>query len=105
MLIIAIACGGSLYVVGRANQAKSAMSLQDIAVQQLRSQLTSGSINCANPGNIILPGVAAQAVTCVTAGVPVTVEGQPVAAVPRMVLSVNNTTIFSGDGIVSVGGS
>lgn len=62
LLIIAITTAGSLYIVSRANVTKTQMSMQQIAVAQMRNLLMnhgSPGVNaCALDNKLDLPGVA-----------------------------------------------
>lgn len=117
MLLIAITVAGSLYVVNRANTTKTEMSLQEIAVHQLRSKLmnhgSGGADLCANAGNIIIPNGTEDghtvAVTvdsgCVDAATPVavTVGGTEITGMHgRIALSINDASL---GGQIIVGGS
>ena len=63
MIIITIACAGSLYVVSHANVTKTEMSMQHITVQKMQQVLSthngaSDSGACMASWHIDLPGVA-----------------------------------------------
>jgi Tfp pilus assembly protein PilV len=62
LVIITIACAGSLYVVSRANVTKTEMSMQHITVHTLQQKLSNHhAINnnaCAPTWHVNLPGVA-----------------------------------------------
>ncbi len=118
MVIIAIACAGSLYIVSHANVSKTQMSMQNIAVQQMQQRLinhngskTTGA--CADWW-IILPNVTDQnsrpkvtASGCadLTAGNGVSVEGKVIDKMPgRIILTATDVGGILGGNVV-VGGS
>lgn len=116
MLILAITAAGSLYIVSRGNVAKTQMSMQEIAVHELRQRLlTANGVNlatCATP-DIRVPngagGVATLAVTieggCDTSPLVTVTHPGGITAVDgmrsRVVLSVNNALV---GGLIRVGG-
>lgn len=122
MLIIAITTAGSLYVVSRANVAKTQMGMENIAVQQMRAILmehkSGGSDICTTAPVLNLPGVAVQptlavAGCAVVAGAEVKVGSEVVHIIPgtpspmpgRIVLTAshNDTSVLASD--ITVGGT
>jgi Tfp pilus assembly major pilin PilA len=122
MVIITIACAGSLYVVSRANVTKTEMSMQHITVHTLQQKLSNHHAtnnNACGEFHVHLPGhnnaltvnkasLPANA-TCIPAvaggGKEVTVGGVVIPLMQgRIILTADNTlNLLSGD--IVVGGS
>jgi Tfp pilus assembly protein PilV len=122
LVIITIACAGSLYVVSRANVTKTEMSMQHITVHTLQQKLSNHHAinnNACAEFHVHLPGhdnaltvnkadLPANA-TCVQAvsggGKEVTVDGVVIPLMQgRIILTADNTlNLLSGD--IVVGGS
>lgn len=121
MLILSITAAGSLYIIGRANVSKTQMSLQYLAVQQLRQELITKprATLCGDPvaydGKVKLPTGAAGGreldITVVSGCGEKNVQVGPNALLgsvnmaQRITLKITDTSLFSGDGEIVVGGS
>jgi Tfp pilus assembly major pilin PilA len=118
LIIITIACAGSLYVVSRANVTKTEMSMQHITVHTLQQKLSNHhAINnnaCAPTWHVNLPGVAQghrpavdaqEGCVNAVAGQEVQVGGTPIPDMPgRIILMAVDGNNMVGGNIV-VGGS
>jgi Tfp pilus assembly protein PilV len=116
MIIIALACAGSLFVVSHANVTKTEMSMQHITVQKMQQMLSNHSEahNACAAWHVDLPGVADGHRPAVHAhkgcnvaadGFEVKVGGSPIDEMSGRIslMAVDGNDMIGGD--VVVGGS